>query len=308
MKHKFMAAIILIFTSITVMADNIQPIYEVTQQQDGDLFAWILIVIGLAAIVTTIVCVIQTVKLILNNEAVVFLGYRDLVISIVFSVITVILFFTLLVTLTVDDLDRVWWPFIMFSLITACLLVVSIKQSLVANSLNRKKTFFVVVAKTVFSFLVVLCFLVTWLSILNLLSNTGPNGRRKSAGDFARDSLKAGFLIWCSKWAATCLLFLVKKNPLEDTVDGEPDSSDHHESKEAQSDSEIKIEHCYRAFGLKSGDSLDQVRKAWRNLVKVWHPDRLANNATIQHAAVERMKEINAAYEILEKHLAFTAS
>jgi curved DNA-binding protein CbpA len=54
---------------------------------------------------------------------------------------------------------------------------------------------------------------------------------------------------------------------------------------------------------LKSGASLDQVKKAWRDLVMVWHPDRFPNNESLQRKAGERLKEINAAYEMLKQHL-----
>jgi len=274
---------------------------QTTEEQKQ--FAWVFLIAGLAAIVTVIWCVIKAVRLSLNEEAVVFWGRRDLTASIIFSVMTLISFITLMVTLTTDVLDREWWPFILFSLITAFLLAVSIKRSFAANLRNRKKTFIVVVAKLVFSFLAVFCFLITYLSISNTLSNKDSEGRRKSAGDFARDAMMMGFLMWCSKWAATGLFFLVKKNSLEDTVGGEPSSSDHNESREAQSDSTANISHCYHVLELKSGASLDQVKKAWRDLVMVWHPDRFPNNESLQRKAGERLKEINAAYEMLKQHL-----
>ena len=273
------------------------------QRNNQMVFDWVFLIAGLAAIVTIIWCVIKAVRLSLNEKAVVFWGRHDLTVSIIFSVMTLISFLTLVATLTTDVSDRGWAPFILILLITGLLLVVSIKRSFAANLGDRKKTFIVVVAKLVFSFLAVFCFLITYFSISNTLSNKDSEGRRKSAGDFARDAMMMGFLLWCSKWAATGLFFLVKKNSLEDTVGGEPSSSDHNGSRETQSDSTANIAHCYHVLELKSGASLDQVKKAWRDLVLVWHPDRFPNNESLQRKAGERLKEINAAYEMLKQHL-----
>lgn len=65
-----------------------------------------------------------------------------------------------------------------------------------------------------------------------------------------------------------------------------------------------EINRCYRALELEPGASLEQVKQAWRELVKVWHPDRFPNDAKMQHKAQERLKAINGAYEILTEFLA----
>jgi len=65
-----------------------------------------------------------------------------------------------------------------------------------------------------------------------------------------------------------------------------------------------EINRCYRALELEPGASLEQVKQAWRELVKVWHPDRFPNDPKLQRKAQERLKEINGAYELLEQYLA----
>lgn len=65
-----------------------------------------------------------------------------------------------------------------------------------------------------------------------------------------------------------------------------------------------EIEKYYRALDLEPGSSLEQVKQAWRELVKVWHPDRFPNDAKLQAKAQERLKDINRAYEALEQYLA----
>lgn len=64
-----------------------------------------------------------------------------------------------------------------------------------------------------------------------------------------------------------------------------------------------EINRCYRALELEPGASLEQVKQAWRELVKVWHPDRFPNDVKLQRKAQERLKEINLAYEQLQEYL-----
>ena len=56
---------------------------------------------------------------------------------------------------------------------------------------------------------------------------------------------------------------------------------------------------CYDILGLKTGATDDQIKQAYRDLVRVWHPDRFAHDPKLQGKAQEKLKEINAAYEQL---------
>lgn len=69
-----------------------------------------------------------------------------------------------------------------------------------------------------------------------------------------------------------------------------------------------EINRCYRALELEPGASLEQVKQAWRELVKVWHPDRFSHDAKLQRKAQERLKDINGAYEVLCQFLEFGTS
>lgn len=62
-------------------------------------------------------------------------------------------------------------------------------------------------------------------------------------------------------------------------------------------------ENLYRILGLEPGVSIDEIKEAWRELVKVWHPDRFTNDPKLQKRAHEKLKEINGAYEVLVKNL-----
>jgi hypothetical protein len=56
----------------------------------------------------------------------------------------------------------------------------------------------------------------------------------------------------------------------------------------------------YKILGLEVDAPPDQVRQAYRDLVKVWHPDRFANDPRLQQKANEKLKEINNAYKRLQ--------
>ncbi len=48
----------------------------------------------------------------------------------------------------------------------------------------------------------------------------------------------------------------------------------------------------------------EQIRRAWRELAKVWHPDRFGQDAALKARATRRLAEINAAYEQLQRRAA----
>ncbi|NJM86463.1 MAG: DnaJ domain-containing protein [Hydrococcus sp. RU_2_2] len=58
----------------------------------------------------------------------------------------------------------------------------------------------------------------------------------------------------------------------------------------------------YKILGLKFNSSSEEVKKAYRNLVKIWHPDRFPNNSVEQKQAAEKFKKIIEAYEVLKDY------
>jgi len=60
----------------------------------------------------------------------------------------------------------------------------------------------------------------------------------------------------------------------------------------------------YEILGLKIGATLPQVREAYKDLVKVWHPDRFANDPALQTKAHIKIKEINGAFNKVQEFLA----
>ncbi|MFN2511190.1 MAG: J domain-containing protein [Pyrinomonadaceae bacterium] len=58
-----------------------------------------------------------------------------------------------------------------------------------------------------------------------------------------------------------------------------------------------ELKKCYDVLGLSPGASPEQLKLAYRDLAKVWHPDRFVHDPRLQAKAQEKLKEINEAYE-----------
>src|SRR5882724_12603724 len=63
---------------------------------------------------------------------------------------------------------------------------------------------------------------------------------------------------------------------------------------------------CLNILGLEPGASLSQIKEAYRDLVKVWHPDRFTGDPKMQRKAEEKLKIVNAAYAWLSKNYSTT--
>ncbi|MEN3330755.1 MAG: hypothetical protein V7641_120 [Blastocatellia bacterium] len=59
------------------------------------------------------------------------------------------------------------------------------------------------------------------------------------------------------------------------------------------------LDRYYETLELAPDASPEEVKQAYRDLARVWHPDRFAHDARLQQKAQERLKEINEAYEKL---------
>jgi hypothetical protein len=56
---------------------------------------------------------------------------------------------------------------------------------------------------------------------------------------------------------------------------------------------------AYGVLGLAPGATPDEVKTAYRDLVKVWHPDRFADNERLREKAQRQLQLYNEAYERL---------
>jgi hypothetical protein len=61
-----------------------------------------------------------------------------------------------------------------------------------------------------------------------------------------------------------------------------------------------EIEKYYETLDLQPGASPEEVKQAYRELAKVWHPDRFAHDPKLIKRADEKLKEINEAYTRLK--------
>lgn len=56
----------------------------------------------------------------------------------------------------------------------------------------------------------------------------------------------------------------------------------------------------YKVLGVSRSSSDDEIKKAYRELARKYHPDNYVNNP-LADLAQEKMKEINEAYELIQK-------
>ena len=59
----------------------------------------------------------------------------------------------------------------------------------------------------------------------------------------------------------------------------------------------------YQILDLEPGASPEEVKQAYRDMVKVWHPDRFGSDQRLRAKAEEMQKEINLAFEQLEDYV-----
>ena len=57
-----------------------------------------------------------------------------------------------------------------------------------------------------------------------------------------------------------------------------------------------------RVLGLPPGSSTEDIKAAWRDLARVWHPDRFAQDPRLQKKAGDNLTRINQAYEVLRTY------
>jgi DnaJ like chaperone protein len=73
-------------------------------------------------------------------------------------------------------------------------------------------------------------------------------------------------------------------------------------TRERPSSSAVKRENDFEVLGLESGASLDDIKRAYRSLVKMCHPDRFMHESeTVRSEMAKRFREIQLAYENLTK-------
>lgn len=80
------------------------------------------------------------------------------------------------------------------------------------------------------------------------------------------------------------------------------------QKKSSQSfDTEITLDMAYRILGLNLDASIEDIKTAYKQKMKDYHPDRVANlGEEIRELAAKKTTEINKAYEIIKKSKGFS--
>src|SRR5574341_1472126 len=63
------------------------------------------------------------------------------------------------------------------------------------------------------------------------------------------------------------------------------------------------MEKYYKILEIHPNATEQEVKQAYRDMVKVWHPDRFAHDIRLQKKAEENLKKINDAYDRIVYHL-----
>lgn len=58
----------------------------------------------------------------------------------------------------------------------------------------------------------------------------------------------------------------------------------------------MRLQECYRVLELEPTASDEEVRQTYRDLSKVWHPDRFGSDEALRQKAEEKLRLINEAY------------
>ena len=65
----------------------------------------------------------------------------------------------------------------------------------------------------------------------------------------------------------------------------------------------MDLRRCLKILELETIGSLQDAKRAYKDLVRVWHPDRFQNNPRLKYKAEQRLREINLAYKFLCRHI-----
>ena len=65
----------------------------------------------------------------------------------------------------------------------------------------------------------------------------------------------------------------------------------------------MNLQRCLKILELETTGSLQEAKWAYKDLVRVWHPDRFQSNPRLKQKAEQKLREINLAYNYLREHL-----
>ena len=65
----------------------------------------------------------------------------------------------------------------------------------------------------------------------------------------------------------------------------------------------MNLQRCLKILELETAGSLQEAKRAYKDLVRVWHPDRFQKNQRLKRKADKKLREINLAYNYLRSHI-----
>jgi hypothetical protein len=68
-----------------------------------------------------------------------------------------------------------------------------------------------------------------------------------------------------------------------------------------------RLAQAYRILGVERWASDQELKQRYRDLARVWHPDRFATDARMRVRAEEELKSINAAFDLVKSERAHGA-
>jgi hypothetical protein len=65
----------------------------------------------------------------------------------------------------------------------------------------------------------------------------------------------------------------------------------------------MNLQRCLKILELENPGSIEDAKRAYRDLVRVWHPDRFPGNTRLKQKAEQKLREINLAFNYLREYL-----
>jgi len=89
------------------------------------------------------------------------------------------------------------------------------------------------------------------------------------------------------------------KKQIEDALKNNPASA----KGERAATQDEELFWAYRILGVTADSSLEEIKKAFKSMVRQYHPDLVQNlGSEIQELANRKLQELNRAYKIILKH------
>ena len=66
----------------------------------------------------------------------------------------------------------------------------------------------------------------------------------------------------------------------------------------------MNLKQSLKILELENPGSIHDARRAYKDLVRVWHPDRFQSNPRLKQKAEKKLREINLAFNFLRDYMA----